>query len=51
MCGAVWCVLFVCVPVLCISVLFVVCCVMVCGLSSVLCACLYLRVLNVSVCV
>ena len=48
--GVVWCVLFVCVPRLCVCVLFVLCCVMVHGLSSSLCACLCLRVLNVSVC-
>ena len=37
MCGVVWFVLFVCVPVLCVCVLFVICCVMVYGVSFFLC--------------
>ena len=41
LCGVVWFVSFVCVPLLCVCVLFVICCVMVYGLSVSLCACVF----------
>ena len=39
-CGVVWFVSSVCVPLLCVCVLFVICCV-VYGLTVSLCACVF----------